>query len=160
MIHHATRAVEIVATTPNPNALFMAQVAKMLTDPDDGFLRAKKFLLMDRDAIFSEAFRAELMADGVRAVRTPASSPNCNALAERFVGSVRRELKDRIIFVGAASLDYALREFSAHYNAERNQQSLDNQLISPRVSVGSAQGRLERRERLGGLLNFYVRRAA
>ncbi len=65
-----------------------------------------------------------------------------------------------MIFVGAASLDHALREFSAHYNAERNHQSLDNQLISPRVSVGSAQGRLERRERLGGPLKLYVRRAA
>ncbi len=158
-IHHATRAVEIGATTPNPNAVFMSQVARILTDPVDGFLLAKKFLLMDRDSIFSEAFRAELKADGVRAVRTPASSPNCNAIAERFVGSVRRELTDRMIFVGAASLDHALREFSAHYNAERPHQGIGNELIAP-STPSSANGRIERRERLGGLLNFYVRRAA
>ena len=65
-----------------------------------------------------------------------------------------------MIFVGTASLDRALREFGAHYNAERNHQSLDNDLIAPRAPVGSALGRLERRERLGGLLGFYVRRAA
>lgn len=159
-IQHATRAVEIVATTPNPNALFMSQVAKLLTDPVDGFLRAKKFLLMDRDSIFSEAFRAALKSEGVRAVRSPPSSPNCNALAERFVGSVRRELTDRMIFVGVASLDHALREFSAHYNAERNHQGVGNELIAPRSPVGSVHGRLERRERLGGLLSFYVCRAA
>jgi transposase InsO family protein len=160
VIHHATRAAEIVATTTNPNALFMAQVAKLLTDPVDGFLRAKKFLEMDRDAIFSEAFRAALKAEGVRALRSPPSAPNCNAFAERFVGTVRRELTDRMIFVGTASLDRALREFVVHYNAERNHQSLDNDLIAPRAPVGSVLGRLERRERLGGLLSFYVRRAA
>lgn len=160
VIHHATRAAEIVATTTNPNALFMAQVAKVLTDPVDGFLRAKKFLVLDRDAIFSEAFRTALKAEGVRALRSPPSAPNCNSFAERLVGTVRRELTDRMIFVGTASFDHALREFAAHDNAERNHQSLDNDLIAPRAPVGSVLGRLERRERLGGLLSFYVRRAA
>ncbi len=160
VIHHATRAVEIVATTPNPYAPFMSQVAKVLTDPVDGFLRAKKFLIMERDSIFSAAFRSALKSDSIRAVRTPALSPNCNAIAERFVGSVRRELTDRMIFVGVASLDHALREYSAHYNAERNHQGVGNELISSRMSIGSAHGRIERRERLGGLLNFYVRRVA
>jgi transposase InsO family protein len=92
-------------------------------------------------------------------VRTPASSSNCNAFAERFVGSVRRELTDRMIFVGAACLDHALREFSAHYNAERPHQGIGNELIAP-STPSSANGRIERRERLGGILNFYVRRAA
>jgi transposase InsO family protein len=160
VIHHATRAAEIVATRTNPNALFIAQVAKLLTDPVDGFLRAKKFLVMDRDAIFSEDFRTALKAEGVRALRSPPSAPNCNAFVERFVGTVRRELTDRMIFVGTASLDRALREFVVHYNAERNHHSLDNDLIAPRAPVGSVLGRLERRERLGGLLSFYVRRAA
>ena len=76
----------------------MKQVAKMLTDPVDGFLREKKFLIMDRDSIFSEAFRRELRENGIRPLRTPASSPNCNAYAERFVGSIRREVTSRMSF--------------------------------------------------------------
>ena len=92
--------------------------------------------------------------------RTDSQAPNCNAFAERFVGTVRRELTDRMIFVGTASLDRALREFAVHDNAERNHRSLDNDLITPRAPVGFVLGRLERRERLGGLLSFYVRRAA
>ncbi len=160
VIHHATRAAEIVATTTDPNALLIAQVAKLLTDPVDGFLRAKKFLVTDRDAIFREDFGTALKADGVRALCSPPSAPNCNAFAERFVGTVRRELTDRMIFVGTASFDRALREFAVHDIAERNHQSLDNDLIAPRAPVGSALGRCERRERLGGLLSFYVRRAA
>jgi hypothetical protein len=118
VMQHAARAAEIVATTTNPNALFMAQVAKVLTDPVDGLLRAKKFLVMDRDAIFSETVRTALKAEGVRALRGPPSAPNCNAIAERFVGTVRRELTDRINLVGTASLDRALRAFAVRYCAE------------------------------------------
>ncbi len=133
VIHHATRVAEIVATTTSPNALYMAQVVKALTEPVDGVLCAKKFLVMDRDAIFSEDFRTALKAEGVRALRSPPSAPNCNAFAERFVGTVRPELTDRIIFVGTASFDRALREFGAHYIADRNHQSLENELIAPRA---------------------------
>ena len=66
VIDLATRAVQAVATTPHPNEFFMMQVARMLTDPVDGFLRQKTFLIMDRDSIFSEAFRRELRENGVR----------------------------------------------------------------------------------------------
>src|SRR4029077_11733115 len=80
VIDIATRAVEIVGTTPDPNTLFMSQMANLLTDPVDGFLRAKKFLIMDRDPIFSTDFRKTLKEAGVKALRTPAHAPNCNAL--------------------------------------------------------------------------------
>jgi putative transposase len=160
VIDVATRAIEIVGTTTNPGGAFMINVARMLTDPVDGFLRTKKFLIMDRDSIFSEDFREELRRNGVRAVRTPPSAPNCNATAERFVLTVRREVTDRMIFFGADSLRRALAEHRVHYNAERNHQALGNDLIAPVDDVGTAVGRLERRERLGGMLNFYYRRAS
>ena len=160
VIDLATRAVQIVGTTPNPNALFMSQVAKLLTDPIDGFLRDKKFLIMDRDAIFNEDFRATLKSAGVKALRTPPSAPNCNAFAERWVLSVKNEVLRRMVFFGAASLDQALSEFAKHFNSERNHQGIGNALIAPECKVGTLDGRLARRERLGGLLNFYYRRAA
>jgi len=160
VIDLATRAVEIIGTTPNPTALFMSQAARLLTDPVEGFLRGKRFLILDRDSIFSKAFRDELRSNGVRAVRTPASAPNCNAFAERFVLTVRREVTDRMIFFGADSLRRALGEHRRHYNAERNHQGVGNELIAPVDAVGVSVGRVERRKRLGGMLNFYYRRPA
>ena len=75
VIGPATRAVQTVTTTPHPNEFFMMQVARMLTDPVDGFLRQKTFLIMDRDSIFSEAFRRELPENGVRPCDPRAGAP-------------------------------------------------------------------------------------
>jgi putative transposase len=160
VIDLATRAIEIVGTTPNPNAVFMSQAAKLLTDPVDGVLRTKRFLIMDRDSIFSENFRTTLKSEGVKALRTPPSAPNCNAFAERWVLSAKTEVLRRMIFVGAASLDRALAQYAKHHNAERNHQGLDNELIAPEHPVGKLDGRLESRERLGGMPSYYHRRAA
>ena len=159
VIDHATRAVEIAGTTTNPNTEFMMQVARNLTESVDGFLRAKRFLITDRDSIFCAAFRDILRAAHVEPTRIPPSSPNCNAIAERFVRSVKSECIDRMIYFGAASLERALAEFSAHYNTERNHQGVENRLIAPATAVGSAIGRIRTKERLGGLLKYYHRAA-
>jgi hypothetical protein len=65
-----------------------------------------------------------------------------------------------MVFFGAASLRRALAEFVGHYNAERNHQGIGNELIAPRHPVGSPVGRLCRRQRLGGMFNYYFRLAA
>ena len=158
-IDHATRAIEILGTTTNPNGAFMAQVAKNVTDAVGGFLRAKRFLIIDRDALYCDTFKAILRAAGVKPVRIPASSPNCNAIAERFVLSIKRECLDRFAFFGAESLRRAASEFAIHYNEERNHQGVGNGLIAPTVKIGNTNGRVRTRERLGGLLNFYHRAA-
>ena len=72
----ATRRVHFAGLTANPDEGWMVQVARNLTDAEDGFLRGKKYLLMDRDTKFSEAFRATLGQAGVEAVRLPPRSPN------------------------------------------------------------------------------------
>lgn len=160
VIHHATRAVRIIATTVNPNEVFMGQLARVLTDPVDGFLRSARFLILDRDPRFSAAFRGLLEGAGVTPLRCPPRSPNCNAIAERWVKSVKTECLRRMIFFGTASLDRALREFEAHYASERCHQGIGNVLIAPVDDVGHRHGRVVRRERLGGLLSFYHRRVA
>jgi hypothetical protein len=157
VIHHATRAVRIVGTTVHPGGVFMEQIAKLLTDPFDGFLRHARFLIVDRDSKFTDKFREILRDAGVRVLRIPASAPNCNALAERFVKSIQDECLDRMIFFGTHSLDRALRDFESHYLGERNHQGVENELIDP--VLGDADGVVARRERLGGLLNYYYRRA-
>jgi putative transposase len=158
VIHHATRAIRVVGTTVNPGELFMDQVAKLLTDPVDGLLRNARFLIIDRDSKFTVAFRRILKDAGIRVIVSPAAAPNCNAYAERFVRSIKDECLDRMIFFGTASLDRALREYEAHYLEERNHQGIGNELIDP--VLGDAEGIVARRERLGGLLNYYYRRPA
>ena len=136
----------------------MDQVAKLLTDPVDGFLRNARFLIIDRDSKFTATFREALRNAGVHVLMSPASAPNCNAYAERFVKSIKDECLDRMIFFGTASLDRSLQEFALHYLQERNHQGIGNELIDP--VLGDAEGVVARHERLGGLLNYYYRRAA
>ena len=158
VIHHASRAVAIVGTTPNPGATFMDQCARALTDPVSGFLRTARFLIVDRDSKFSEAFRSTPKAAGVTVLRCPASAPNCNAFAERWVRSIKEECLHRMIFFGHRALDRALTEYVAHYNHERAHQGIGNNLVEPR-EVAQHRGAVHCRDRLGGLLRFYYRRA-
>src|SRR5262249_9445313 len=91
VIDLATRAVEIAGVTTNPDAQFMAQVARNLTDHLDGFLRGKQLLILDRDSKFTEQFHAILNVAGVHVLQTARRAPNMNSFAERFVLSVKSE---------------------------------------------------------------------
>ena len=93
-------------------------------------------------------------------IRLPPKSPNLNAYAERFVRSIKDECLNRMIFIGEASLRRAVREFMAHYHAERNHQGLGNRLIRGEEPSVPACGPVERRIRLGGMLSFYHHAAA
>ena len=91
----ATRKVACAGVTPHPDAAWILQVGRNLTDATSGFLHGKRFLIMDRDSSFHAAFRGLLDSAGVQPVRTPARSPNCNAHLERFHGSFKREVASR-----------------------------------------------------------------
>jgi putative transposase len=156
----ATRRVHFAGSTTNPDESWLLQVARNITDAEEGFLRGKKYLLMDRDAKFSEAFRATLKQAGVDAVRLPARSPNLNSNLERFIRSVKEECLGRMIFFGEKSLQAAAAEFLRHFHAERNHQGLGNRLIEPGEEAGRTTGEVVCRERLGGMLRYYYREAA
>ncbi len=138
----------------------MKQIARNLMDPFDGFLLGKRYVLMDRDTKFCEAFREILNDEGVKPLRLPPRSPNLNANLERYFRSLKDECLSRMIFFGEKSLHRAVTAFLEHYHAERNHQGLDNQIIEPGDEVGSVTGTIENRERLGGLLKYYYRDAA
>jgi transposase InsO family protein len=138
----------------------MAQIARNLLDAGDGFLLGKKYLLLDRDPMYTTEFRAALERGGVAVVRLPARSPNLNAFAERFVLSIRSECLDQIVPLGERHLRRAVSEFVDHYHRERTHQGLENRLIEDRPEPASLSGRVAREERLGGLLNFYHQEAA
>jgi transposase InsO family protein len=136
------------------------QVGRNLTDPFEGFLMGKRFLIMDRDKKYTDKFRQLLTNAGTRVVLLPPNSPNLNAYAERFILSIKSECLDRMIFFGEQSLRRAIAVYLTHYHGERNHQSLGNQLIEPNYGLGKRPGDVCCRERLGGLLKYYYRRAA
>jgi transposase InsO family protein len=139
----------------------MEQIARNLLDADDGFLLGKRYLLLDRDPLYTKGFRAALKRGGVKVIRLPPRSPNLNAYAERFVLSIRTECLDRIVPLGEAHLRRAVLDYVEHYHHERNHQGLANALVAPLTAEpANGNGVVRRRERLGGLLNFYTRRAA
>jgi putative transposase len=153
-----SRRVQIVGSTRNPDAAFMAQAARRLTDAVEGFLAGHRVLICDRDGKWTDGFRGLLEGAGVRMVLTPVQAPNANAYAERFVRSIREECLDHLILFGERRLLHVLKEFVAHYHEERNHQGLDNDLIAPAPrAIGSA--RVRCRERLGGLLRYYYQAA-
>src|SRR5262245_15978427 len=154
-----TRTVEIAGITRQPDENWMTQVARNLTDAEDGFLRGTEYLILDRDPLYTAAFRDLLRDSGVKFLRLPARSPNLNAFAERFVGSVKSECLDRIVPLGDKHLRTAIRAFMDHYHEERPHQGLGDELIAPKAT-SLRPGDVRCRERLGGVLKFYYREAA
>jgi transposase InsO family protein len=126
----------------------------------DNTSNGKRYLVMDRDATFSAAFRDILEGEHVEPLRLPPRSPNLNAYIERFFGSLKSECMSRMIFFGENSLRRATLSYLEHYHQERTHQGLKNQIIEPKEEVGRDHGEIECRERLGGLLRYYHRKAA
>ena len=139
----------------------MRQMACNATMEGMGQLNGCRYLLHDRDAKFGAEFR-ETLAGGVTCLRLPPRSPNLTAFAERWVRSVKQECLSHLVLFGEASLRKALTQFQEHYHSERNRQGKGNVLLFPRAEE-IPRGRrspIECRERLGGLLKYYHRRAA
>ena len=124
-----------------------------LEDHTDGL----KFLIRDRDAKFTEAFDAVFAAVGVRIIKTPVRAPRANAIAERWIGSARRECLDRMLVTGERHLRLVLLEYADHYNLHRPHRALQQGppagRARPAVEVTSM--RVLRQDRLGGLIHEY-----
>ena len=156
----STRKVEIAGIASVANGLWMSQVGRNLTDAVDGILNGKRFLIHDRDPLFTTKFLDMLADVGVKSVKLPPRSPNLNAHAERFVRTIKESCLERMILFGEESLREAIQNFAAHYHTERNHQGLANRLISPQPGHLGKAGVVQRRQRLGGMLNYYYRDAA
>jgi putative transposase len=154
-----TRRIEVAGIVRQPHGAWMLQVARNLLDAEDGFLVGMRYLLMDRDPLYTTAFRELLRSAGVTPIRLPPSSPNLNAYAERFVRSIKSECLAKLVLLGEKHLRTVVREYVARYHTERNHQGLDGRLLEPPAN-NSGTGPIDCRERLGGLLRFYRRQAA
>ena len=156
VIDLASRRVQILGSTPQPEALFMQQIVRTLTMAEAGVVRVPQLLICDRDRKWSGDVRRRLRAAGVRVVLIPERAPNANAYAERFVRSIKEECLDRLIPIGEQHFRRALAEYVEHYHGERNHQGLGNRLIMGPPVIDRT-SRVRRHSRLGGLLNFYER---
>jgi putative transposase len=159
-IELSTRKVEIAGMARAANGLWMSQIARNLTDVDAGILTGKRYLIHDRDPLFTAEFLHMIADAGVKSVKLPPRSPNLNAHAERFVRTIKESCLERMILFGENSLRKAVEEFIAHYHVERNHQGLGNRLIVPPSAESNRTGAIQRRQRLGGMLNYYYRPAA
>jgi putative transposase len=159
-IELSTRMVKIAGVSTNPDTAWMLQIGRSLLDCEDGVLADKRKLIIDRDTKYCADFRNLLLNAGCEIIRLPPRSPNLNAYAERFVGSIKSECLNRLIFFGEASLRRAIGNYIAHYHRERNHQGLNNQLLKVAANDASYTGCVVQRERLGGVLNYYYREAA
>jgi len=155
-----TRRIEIAGILPRPNDVWMSQIARNLTDAEDGSLNGSHYLIDDRDPLFTRSFCDILKSSGIEPVKLPARSPNLNAYAERFIRSIKSECLAQIIPLGEQHLRNAVKEYTEHYHGERNHQGLENRLIEEQHGVVDMDSAIERRERLSGVLNYYERRAA
>jgi hypothetical protein len=156
VIQLKSRAVEIAGIAVEK------QVARNLTEPVDGFVRGAKYLIHDRDPLFTEGFVAILEAAGVKSVKIPAQSPNCNPYAERFVKTIKYECLNHFVIFGERHLRHLIEEFVEHYMTERFHQGIGGQLIRKQVGPtndNGADGKVACRSRLGGRLNYYYREA-
>ncbi len=159
-IELSTRRVEIAGIAAAANGLWMSQIGRNITVADEGILVGKRYLIHDRDPLFTTEFLAMLAEAGVKSVKLPPRSPNLNAHAERFVRTIKESCLERMILFGEGSLRTAVQNFVAHYHTERNHQGLANRLIRPEVGHLGSTGLVQRRQRLGGMLNYYYRAAA
>jgi putative transposase len=155
VIDIGSRVVEIAGIGRDPDDRWMQQMARNLVDAEDGFLLGKRYVLLDRDPLYTKAFRRILKASGVKVVRLPAGSPNLNAHAERFVLSIKSECLERIVPVGEGHLRRAIAEYLVPYHQERNHQGLNDGLIAGRAVDFAGNSAIVRRERMGELLSFY-----
>ncbi len=156
-----TREIHVAGITPHPNQFWMTQIARNITLDEWGFPAPGQYLIHDRDGKYCSAFQQTLEAGGVKSIALPPHSPNLNAYAERWVRSVKEECLANVILFGQGSLRRAIAEYAEHYHQERNHQGRGNVLLFP--SSRTEQKRcnpIQYRERLGGLLKYYFRKAA
>jgi putative transposase len=158
-IAHASRRVWLAGCSSNPTGAWVTQQARNLgLDLAD---QGARLLIRDRDSTYCGTFDEVLRSDGIRVVKTPVRSPQANAIAERFVRTVRAECLDWLLILNRRHLDRVLRVYVDHYNGHRPHRALKLQPPQPREPPPPATiGEIERRDRLGGLIHEYHRTAA
>jgi transposase InsO family protein len=157
VIEHDRRRVHLAGITAHPTGDWVTQQARNLLMDLGQHADRFRFLIRDRDSKFTAAFDAVFTGADIRIIRTPVRAPRANAIAERFIGTLRRECLDHLLITGPRHLAAVLREYVRHHNAHRPHRSLDQRPPADFTPLPSgAVIRPLRRDRLGGLIHEYV----
>jgi transposase InsO family protein len=159
-IELSTRRVHLAGLTENPDGAWTAQQARNFAFSLPERDRPLEFLIRDNDGKFTSAFDAVFNTEGIRVIHTPARAPKANAVAERFVGTIRRECLDWLLIANRRHLQHVLHEFVDHYNAHRPHRALGLVPPEPRHPPPTAASpqpiAIRRHDRLGGLIHEYI----
>jgi putative transposase len=164
-IEHGTRRMRIGGVTASPTGEWTVQQARNFASGLGERFEDVKFLARDRGPNFTDSFDAVFQAAGTRILRTAVQAPRMNAICERLVGILRRELLDRMLILGEAHLRTVLADYQAHYNTARPHQGIAQHVPGgehdgSHLTVADLdRGRIHRKPVLGGLINEYSRAA-
>jgi putative transposase len=157
-IEHGTRRLHVAGVTARPTGAWAVQQARNLAMDLDDRLSTLRFLIHDRDPVFTAAFADVFKVEGLRIITTLPRTPRMNAICERVIGTLRRELLDRTLILGERHLDLVLREYVKHYNGHRPHQSrrqrppdIETQPVRDVAGLRSAR----RKPVVAGLINEY-----
>jgi putative transposase len=159
-IELGSRRVHVTGCTPNPSGSWVTQQARQLTWTLTERPAPIRFLIRDRDQKFTSCFDEVFRSEGIEIVRTPFRAPQANGVAERFVRTIRSECLDCLLILNRQHLEHVLCVFTDHYNGHRPHRALH--LTPPKRSAAMPERsgtRVQRRDRLGGVIHEY-RRAA
>jgi putative transposase len=131
VIHHGTRRLLHLNVTNHPTAAWTLQQLRETIGLNDAY----RFLLHDRDSIFSQGLDRSIEALGLRVLKSPPQSPKANAICERLIGTIRRDCLDWLIPMSASHLRASLKSWVEHYNGGRPHMSLGPGLPDPPSST-------------------------
>jgi putative transposase len=160
VIEHGTRRVHLAGITANPDGAWTTQAARNLLMDLGLRVASVKFLIRDRAGQFTGSFDAVLKAEGIKILASPPQAPRANAICERIIGTLRRELFDRLLIVSEHHLRRVLTEYLRHYNTARPHRGLGQLAPAqadtrPPEPINLAEYRIRRKQVLGGLIHEY-----
>jgi putative transposase len=159
MCRSCSRRVQLGGCTTSPDGSWVTQQARNL-----GLFLAEqqiRFLIRDRDSKYTGPLDEIFRSERIRILRTPVRAPKANAVAERFVRTVRSECLDWLLILNSRHLERVLRTYVQHYNTQRPHRALGLCPPDPEAILGPpTSADIRRRDRLGGLIHEYYRAAA
>ena len=159
VIEHGTRRVHLAGITANPDGVWTTQAARNFLMDLGQRSASVKFLIRDRAGQFTASFDAGFQAEGIRILASPPQAPTANAICERMIGTLRRELFHRLLIVDEHHLRRVLTEYLHHYNAARPHHSLGQlnpaQAGTRPPEINLAEHRIRRKQVLSGLTHEY-----
>jgi transposase InsO family protein len=155
-IELGSRTVHLAGVTAHPTGSWAAQQARNLLMDLGARVDRLRFLIRDRDSKFVAGFDTVFTSEQIKIIRTPVRAPRANAIAERWIGTVRRECTDRILILGRRHLTAILKTYLNHYNTHRPHRALDQRPPDgPTDTPGAPPVQVRRTRLLGGLINEY-----